>query len=57
MIICGLLKAHGFRMLTHSLDADLKAPRVCLQFSEDLKKGFSDFASYVRVDQQPTAIH
>nr|WP_321445167.1 alpha-2-macroglobulin family protein [uncultured Cohaesibacter sp.] len=48
-----LLKAHGFRMLTHSLDADLKAPRVCLQFSEDLKKGFSDFASYVRVDQQP----
>ncbi|WP_171022100.1 alpha-2-macroglobulin family protein [Cohaesibacter sp. CAU 1516] len=48
-----LLKAHGFRMLTHSLDADLKVPRICLQFSEDLKKGFSDFASYVRVDQQP----
>ncbi|WP_180966757.1 alpha-2-macroglobulin family protein [Cohaesibacter celericrescens] len=47
-----LLQSHGFRMLTHSLDADIKVPRACLQFSEDVKKGFGDFASYIRVDQQ-----
>ena len=52
-----LLAAHGFRMTTHSLDADLKAPRACLQFSEDLKKGFGDFAAYIRVNQtEPEAI-
>ncbi|WP_319529767.1 alpha-2-macroglobulin family protein [uncultured Cohaesibacter sp.] len=48
-----LLRTHGFRMTNHTLNSDIKVPRVCMQFSEDLKKGFGDFASYIRVDQQP----
>ncbi|SNY92672.1 hypothetical protein SAMN04515647_2941 [Cohaesibacter sp. ES.047] len=48
-----LLATHGFRMTNHTLDSDIKVPRVCLQFSEEVKKGFGDYASYIRVDQQP----
>ena len=42
-----LLESHGFRMINHSIDADLQNPRICIQFSEDLKKGFGDYASYI----------
>ena len=48
-----LLQSHGFRMLTHSINADINTPRICLQFSEPLKKDYADFASFIRVDQQP----
>ncbi|WP_316862083.1 MG2 domain-containing protein [uncultured Cohaesibacter sp.] len=48
-----LLESHGFRMVNHSIDADLQSPRICLQFSEKLKKGYGDFASFIRVDQAP----
>ena len=47
-----LLESHGFRMINHSIDADLQNPRICIQFSEDLKKGFGDYASYIRINQQ-----
>ena len=47
-----LLESHGFRMVNHSVDADLQSPRVCIQFSEDLKKGFGDYASFIRINQQ-----
>nr|WP_321463160.1 MG2 domain-containing protein [uncultured Cohaesibacter sp.] len=47
-----LLESHGFRMINHTIDADLQVPRVCFQFSEDLKKGFGDYASFIRVNQQ-----
>ena len=47
-----LLESHGFRMINHTIDADLQSPRICVQFSEDLKKGFGDFASYIRINQQ-----
>lgn len=48
-----LRKAHGFRMLNHSINSDAASPRVCVNFSDDLKKGFGDFSSYFRVNQQP----
>ena len=47
-----LLESHGFRMINHSIDADLQNPRICIQFSEELKKGFGDYASYIRINQQ-----
>lgn len=48
-----LRKAHGFRMLNHAVNSDAASPRVCVNFSEDVKKGFGDFSSYFRVNQQP----
>nr|WP_321457844.1 alpha-2-macroglobulin family protein [uncultured Cohaesibacter sp.] len=47
-----LLESHGFRMINHSIDADLQNPRICVQFSEDLKSGFGDYASFIRINQQ-----
>jgi tetratricopeptide (TPR) repeat protein len=41
----------GFRVLNHTVDADLAEPRVCVQFSEDLVKSGVDYASYVTVDE------
>jgi uncharacterized protein YfaS (alpha-2-macroglobulin family) len=47
----------GFRVLNHSVDADLAEPRVCVQFSEDLVKSGVDYASYFTVDDaSPRAI-
>ncbi len=40
----------GFRVLNHTVDADLAEPRVCVQFSEDLVKSGIDYASYLTVD-------
>ena len=52
------LKARkGFRVVNHSVEADLAEPRVCVQFSEDLVKSGVDYASYVTVDDAaPRAI-
>ena len=44
---------HGFRLKNHSVDAESASPRICLQFSEDLKKDYGDFARFIRVNQQP----
>lgn len=52
------LKARkGFRVVNHSVDADLAEPRVCVQFSEDLVKSGIDYASFFTVDDAaPRAI-
>ena len=52
------LKARkGFRVVNHTVDADLAEPRVCVQFSEDLVKSGVDYASYLTVDEAaPRAI-
>ncbi|MBN9273511.1 MAG: alpha-2-macroglobulin family protein, partial [Mesorhizobium sp.] len=45
------LKARkGFRVVDHSVDADTSAPRICVQFSEDLVKTGTDYAQFVTVD-------
>ena len=45
------LKARkGFRVVDHTVDADLAEPRVCIQFSEDLVKSGVDYASFFTVD-------
>jgi hypothetical protein len=41
---------HGFRVVDHSVDADSSTPRACIQFSEDLQTGDTDFARFVTVD-------
>ena len=45
------LKARkGFRVVDHSIDADVAAPRVCAQFSEELVKSGVDYAPFVTLD-------
>jgi len=47
------LKARkGFRVIEHTVDADVSDPRVCAQFSEDLVKVGVDYAPFVTVDDQ-----
>jgi hypothetical protein len=41
---------HGFRMTDYSTDSDTAAPRVCVQFSENLSRGQIDFAKFVAID-------
>ncbi|WP_298967050.1 alpha-2-macroglobulin [uncultured Methylobacterium sp.] len=43
-----LRAAHGFRILTYTVDADAAAPRACFSVSEALA-GKTDFAPYVAV--------
>jgi uncharacterized protein YfaS (alpha-2-macroglobulin family) len=46
------LKARkGFRVVEHTIDADIAAPRVCAQFSEDLVKAGVDYSTFVTVDE------
>jgi len=40
---------YGFRILDYSVDADAASPRMCVQFSESLAVGTTDFAKYVSV--------
>ena len=46
---------HGFRMLDYTADNELNAPRVCVQFSDNLAKGRIDFANYVTVNGEKPA--
>ena len=43
----------GFRVVSHTVDSDLAAPRVCVTFSEDLVKSGVDYASFVTLDDAP----
>ncbi|RYB03656.1 alpha-2-macroglobulin family protein [Lichenibacterium ramalinae] len=47
-----LRDAHGFHVADYSVDADAVAPRICLQFSEDLKGSAAELAPYVTVAGQ-----
>ncbi len=40
-----LYKQHGFRMLDYNIDSDATVPRLCINFSETLKKG-TDYVKY-----------
>jgi uncharacterized protein YfaS (alpha-2-macroglobulin family) len=41
---------HGFRMTDYATDGDAAQPRVCIQFSENLSRGQTDFAKFVAVN-------
>jgi uncharacterized protein YfaS (alpha-2-macroglobulin family) len=45
-----LRSEHGFRMTDYKAEAEMAAPRLCLQFSEALARGQVDFAKFVSVD-------
>ncbi len=44
-----LKTSFGFRVLKHSVNADTAAPRICVQFSENLVKS-TDYATFLTVD-------
>ena len=47
----------GFRVLDNTVDADSATPRICAQFSEELVKSGTDYASFVTLDgKAPPAI-
>ncbi len=46
---------HGFRMLDYTADNESNAPRVCVQFSDNLAKGRIDFTNYVTVNGEKPA--
>ena len=41
--------ARGFRVIKHSVNADTAAPRICVQFSENLIKT-TDYTTFITVD-------
>ena len=41
---------HGFRIVEHTVDADVAAPRVCVAFSEPLVEAGVDYATYIRIE-------
>ena len=43
-----LYKSHGFRMLDYTVDSNSAEPRLCISFSEPLKKS-ENYAKYVKV--------
>ena len=48
------LKARkGFRVVGNRVEADLAAPRACVQFSEKLVKAGTDYATFITVDGSP----
>lgn len=47
----------GFRIVENSVDTDTLSPRICAQFSEELLKSGTDYASFVTVDgKAPQAV-
>ncbi|ESR25560.1 alpha-2-macroglobulin family protein [Lutibaculum baratangense] len=44
---------HGFRIVDYTINSDAADPRVCVQFSEELRKGRTNFQPYVTLDGQP----
>lgn len=47
----------GFRVLGNTVDADTATPRICAQFSEELVKSGTDYATFVTLDgKAPPAI-
>ncbi|WP_374544670.1 alpha-2-macroglobulin [Rhodoblastus sp.] len=50
-----LREKYGFRMLDYKVDNESANPRICFQFSEDLKRGQADFSSFVTLDGRSDA--
>ncbi len=46
---------HGFRMLDYTADNESASPRVCIQFSEPLAKGRTDFQNFVTLNGEKPA--
>src|SRR5262245_613595 len=52
-----LVTEYGFRNLEYKVDSDAAQPRLCVQFSEDLRSGQVDWAQYVLVNgKDPQAV-
>ncbi|MCT8972075.1 alpha-2-macroglobulin family protein [Microbaculum marinisediminis] len=52
-----LHEQYGFRVVDYTVDSDAAAPRICVQFSEELEAGRFDFTPYVTLDgQTPPAV-
>ncbi len=52
-----LVSQHGFRILEYKVEADSELPRLCIQFSERLASGVSDWSKYFKVDgKDPQAV-
>ena len=45
------LGKYGFRIVENQVDSDLRRPRICATFSEEVLSGGSDYASFVTTDQ------
>ncbi len=45
-----LVGQHGFRVLEYKVEAESQMPRLCIQFSERLAPGVSDWAKYFKID-------
>lgn len=46
-LLARLQEAHGFRVLSHDVDASTASPRICVTFSEELTAG-RDYAQFVQ---------
>lgn len=44
---------HGFRVVSHEVDAEGATPRICAVFSESLPSGETDLAGYVSIEGAP----
>ena len=52
-----LREVHGFRVLDHTVDSESLNPRICVQFSEKLRKPPFGYSDFLTVDQSaPQAI-
>ena len=45
-----LVAEHGFRILEYKVDADAAQPRLCIQFSERLAPGQTDWSQFFKID-------
>ena len=45
-----LLATHGFRVTNYRIDNETAAPQMCIEFSEDLKRGDLDFSKFLTVN-------
>jgi hypothetical protein len=51
------VRKYGFRVLDYTVDTEAAEPRICIKFSEVLKKGRVDYLPFVTVDgQAPKAV-
>ena len=48
-----LVAEHGFRVVSHDVDAEAAQPRICATFSDPLPAGETDMSSYVSVAGNP----
>lgn len=45
-----LLATHGFRVTNYRINNEMARPELCIEFSEDLKRGDVDYAKFVSVN-------